>query len=302
MTESNVYPRRLLPPTGALRSFVAAAKTGSFSEAADSVGLTQSAVSRQIAQLEEQLGTDLFTRNGRRIALNAAGRAYVEEIGPALERIARASARAAQHRPPNELAIATLPSFGMRWLAPRLPRFSAAYPELVVDIAARTSVFDFAMEQFDAAIHFGLPDWPGAEHVILFGEAAIPVCSPEWLAANPVSTPADLVDKPLLFQSSRRHAWNRWFSANGVTLDAPCTGPSIEHFLMLAQTAAAGAGLALIPSFLIEPELAAGTLVSPFDLPISTDEHYYLVWPKGDRAAPGSALRCFIDWMVGEAR
>lgn len=289
--------RRALPPMGALNSFAAAARHGSFSRAGAEVGLTQSAVSRQVALLEDWLQTPLFTRTGRRVALNAEGRAYAEAIGPALDRIRGATTRLLNRRPATELDIATLPSFGMRWLAPRLPGFTAEHPELVVNFAARSRDFDFAQENFDAAIHFGHADWPGADHHFLFREAAIPVCAPAWLAANPITVPDDIRGKPLLFQSSRRDAWAQWFRAAG--LDPPAGGgPAFEHFLMLAQAAAAGAGIALIPSFLIEPELASGALVSPLDRPLSTDEAYYLVHPAGMAGGP---LGAFVAWIVREA-
>jgi DNA-binding transcriptional LysR family regulator len=299
MSERNETSRRLLPPMGALNSFAAAARLGSFSRAAAEVGLTQSAVSRQVALLEDWLQAPLFDRAGRRVTLNAAGRAYAAEVAPALDRVRRATARLAGGRPVNELSIATLPSFGMRWLAPRLPRLTARHPELVVNFAARSFPFDFAEEGFDAAIHFGRADWPGASHDFLFRETALPVCAPGWLAANPLRHPADVADKPLLFQSSRRDAWARWLRAAGVATDAVPAGPVFEHFLMLAQAAAAGAGLALIPSFLIEPELAAGTLVSPLPLPLATDEAYYLVCPEA--AEGNAALTRFRAWMVEEA-
>jgi LysR family transcriptional regulator, glycine cleavage system transcriptional activator len=289
--------RRHLPPTGALASFAAAARHGSFSRAGEEVGLTQSAVSRQIALLEDWLQTPLFDRTGRRVALNADGRAYADEITPALDRIRRATARLATKRPDNALSIATLPSFGMRWLAPRLPRFTAEHPDLVVNFAAQSDTFDFAEEDFDAAIHFGLPDWPGAAHDFLFRETSIPVCAPAWLAANPLAAPGDLIGKPLLFQTSRKDAWTRWFRLAGVTTPT-VSGPTFEHFLMLAQAAAAGAGAALIPSFLIEPELASGALVSPFDLPLATDDAYYLVSPE---SGGNEALARFRDWVVREA-
>jgi len=289
--------RRALPPMGALNSFAAAARHGSFSRAGAEVGLTQSAVSRQVALLEDWLQTPLFTRSGRRVALNAEGRAYAEAIGPALDRIRGATTRLLARRPATELNIATLPSFGMRWLAPRLPRFTAEHPQLVVNFAARSRDFDFGQESFDAAIHFGHADWPDAAHHFLFREEAIPVCAPGWLAANPIATAADVADKPLLFQSSRRDAWTKWFRAAGIEARAE-SGPTFEHFLMLAQAAAAGAGIALIPSFLIGPELGSGALVSPLDRPLSTDEAYYLVHPAG---AASPTLAAFVAWIVREA-
>ena len=288
-----------LPSMGALTAFEAAVRHGGFSRAGQEIGLTQSAVSRQIAQLEAVLQTPLFHRIGRRVRLNDAGRAYADELLPALDAIRRATARASTRRQRNVLRIATLPSFGMRWLAPRLPLLTARHPDLVVDFAARSQPFDFAHEDFDAAVHFGVAeDWPGVDADFLFREEAVPVCSPAWLAAHPLRDPADLLTAPLLSQSSRRDAWPRWLSAAGVDASGWEPGPAFEHFLMLAQASACGAGVALIPSFLIQPELEAGTLVVPFARPLSTDQAYYLVYPQNSL---DGLLRAFRDWMVGQA-
>ncbi|WP_420144179.1 transcriptional regulator GcvA [Sphingobium sp.] len=293
--------RKWLPPMNALTAFEAAVRHGGFSRAGEDIGLTQSAVSRQIAQLEDILGVPLFDRIGRRVRLNEAGRSYSDELLPALDAIRQATGRASGRRPQRTLRIATLPSFGMRWLAPRLPQLSARHPDLVVDFAARSQPFDFGHEDFDAAVHFGVPqDWPGVTMDFLFREEAVPVCSPEWLAVHPLRTPADLLDAPLLSQTSRRDAWARWLNAAGVDARTLAAGPAYEHFLMLAQACAAGAGLALIPTFLIRPELEAGTLVIPFARPLSTDQAYYLVYPSdGPGAGP---LMQFRDWMVEQAR
>ncbi|BBD97549.1 transcriptional regulator GcvA [Sphingobium amiense] len=290
---------RWLPPMSALTAFEAAARHGGFSRAGEEIGLTQSAVSRQIAQLEAMLQTPLFDRIGRRVRLNEAGRAYADELLPALDAIRRATVRASAKRQRRALRIATLPSFGMRWLAPRLPLLTALHPDLVVDFAARSEPFDFGHEDFDAAVHFGVAEeWPGAVADFLFREEAVPVCSPTWLAAHPLRDPADLLTVPLLSQSSRRDAWPRWLAAAGVDASKWEPGPAFEHFLMLAQACAAGAGVALIPSFLIQPELEAGTLVVPFARPLSTDQAYYLVYPQNGLDGP---LRAFRDWMVDQA-
>lgn len=293
-------PRKWLPPMSALVTFEAAVRHGGFSRAGDDVGLTQSAVSRQIAQLEQWVGAPLFDRIGRRVRLNEAGRAYADDVLPALETVRRSTARVAARKPQRSLSIATLPSFGMRWLAPRLGELSARHPELVVDFATRSHPFDFAQEGFDAAIHFGTPDeWPGTEMDLLFREEAVPVCAPDWLAAHPLREPADLLRAPLLTQSSRRDAWARWFAAAGVEAGNLTLGPSFEQFLMLAQACAAGAGVALIPSFLIRPELDAGTLVIPFARPLGTEQAYYLVRPEGGQES--APLRQFRDWILAQA-
>lgn len=288
-----------LPPMSALTAFEAAVHHGGFSRAGEAIGLTQSAVSRQIAQLEAMLQTPLFDRIGRRVRLNEAGRAYADDLLPAIDAIRRATARASAQRQRRALRIATLPSFGMRWLAPRLPQLTARHPDLVVDFAARSEPFDFGHEDFDAAVHFGVAEeWPGVVADFLFREEAVPVCSPAWLAAHPLRTPADLLSVPLLSQSSRRDAWPRWLAAAGVDASALEPGPAFEHFLMLAQASAAGAGVALIPSFLIQPELEAGALVVPFARPLSTDQAYYLVYPSSALDGP---LRPFRDWLIDQA-
>ena len=288
--------RQLLPPMAALNSFVAAARHGSFSRAGTQVGLTQSAVSRQVALLEAWLQTPLFDRLGRRVVLNEAGRAYADQVRPALDRIRAATEQALMHGAGWELSIAVLPSFGMRWLAPRLPELTARHPELIVNFAARSLPVDLADEGFDAAIHFGTAEGAGDAPLFLFREQAVVVGAPAWLAEHRIEAPADLLGKPLLFQTSRPQAWNRWFAGCGMTGLAPLRGPTFEHFLMLAQAAAAGAGVALIPRFLIEPELAEGTLVAPFAQTLETDEAYYLVRRPGWESH--RALARFSDWIA----
>ncbi|MCI4588918.1 transcriptional regulator GcvA [Sphingobium sp. BYY-5] len=292
--------RKWLPPMSALTAFEAAVRHGGFSRAGEEIGLTQSAVSRQIAGLEDMLQTTLFDRIGRRVRLNEAGRAYAEELLPALDRIRRATARASARPSQTALRVATLPSFGMRWLAPRLPQLTARHPDLVIDFAARSQPFDFGHEDFDAAVHFGVAqDWPGVAMDFLFREEAVPVCAPGWLATHPLREPADLLHVPLLSQTSRRDAWARWLTAAGVEASGLAPGPAFEHFLMLAQASAAGAGVALIPSFLVQPELEAGTLVIPFARPMSTEQAYYLVYPPDALASP--AVAQFRDWILEQA-
>ncbi len=295
----NEHARRLLPPMAALHSFMAAARHGSFSKAAEEIGLTQSAVSRQVATLEDWLQTSLFDRNGRRVQLSADGRAYADAIGPALAAIRVATARTLAEPAETVLRIATLPTFGMRWLAPKLGQLTRDMPDLEIEFAARTHEFDFDEERFDAAIHYGVPTWPGAEHDLLFRERAIPVIAPRLLAEHSVQTPRDLLNFPLLVQAERRDAWRLWLHHMGAPVDKMIAGPTFDHFLMLAQAAVAGAGVALLPSFMIEPELESGALVCPFDQAVVGDAAYYLAYPAARLNNPRFArLR---TWILAEA-
>ena len=286
--------RKLLPPVAMLHSFVKAAEYDSFSRAADDLALTQGAVSRQVAALEEWLGLSLFERRGRRVALNAAGRRYADAIAPALTDIRRATRCTMDGDDRQALEIATLPSFGMRWLAPRLPSLSARHPEIVVNLTARSDEFDLDTEGFDAAIHFGRPDWPDADHLFLFHETAIPVIG-RALAAE-IATPADLRTVPLLTLRSRANAWADWFAGEGIEASGVPISAMHSQFLLLAQTVMAGGGAALIPRFLIEPELASGDLVAPFPTSVASASAYYLVTPRRHRA--GSTMAAFKSWML----
>lgn len=291
-------PRKHLPPLSMLVGFTAAAKHGSISRAADETGLTQGAVSRQIASLEAWVGVSLFDRVGRNVALNATGKAYLAEIDPAIRRIARATSKLMSAPDGRVVEIATLPSFGMRWFAPRLSKLSGRHPDLVVNISARADEFDFASEPFDMAIHVGLPDWPGVQHDLLFGEHVVPVIAPSL--AGSIKSPEDFLKIPLLVQSRRRDAWRRWFNLASIDYDEPLGTSSVAHFLMLAQAVMAGAGAALLPSFLIEAELQSGALVVPLDLPLVEERSYYLVYPEENLER--LAVRQVRDFICDEAK
>ncbi len=290
--------RRLIPPMAMLASFAKAAEHDSFSRAADALALTQGAVSRQVAALEQWLGRPLFDRRGRRVSLNADGRAYAEAIAPALADIRRATRRAMDDDGRRALEIATLPSFGMRWLAPRLPGLTGRHPDIVLNLTARSDEFDLDAEGYDAAIHFGRPDWPEVEHDFLFRETAIPVVGRQL--ADRIVTPADLLGVPLLTLRSRTDAWSAWFEAQGVDRRGVTISATHSQFLLLAQTVVAGGGAALIPHFLVEPELAAGDLVAPFQSSVASEFAYYLVTSR--RRQHSSAMSAFKGWLLDEAQ
>ncbi|WP_406855867.1 transcriptional regulator GcvA [Alsobacter sp. KACC 23698] len=291
--------RSLLPSLGALQAFEAAARHGSFTRAAEELNLTQGAVSRQVAALEQTLGVPLFERVRQRVTLTPAGLAYAAEIRDALSRIAAATMSAMAFRGAGgTLALAILPTFGTRWLIPRLPDFFQKHPEVTIDFATRIRPFDFRQEPLDAAIHFGDPTWPGAAMHRLMGEVIVPVASPDLIARVGLKEPADVLRAPLLQQSTRPRAWAEWLERQGLAPAQALLGPSFEQFAMVAQAAVAGLGMAIVPRMLVEEELRSGALAVPFDRPIDSRQGYWLVYPEEKRDRP--PIVAFRDWLLAQ--
>src|SRR5210317_56279 len=175
------HQRRLLPSTSMLLAFEAAARTGSFTEAAAELSLTQGAISRQVRALEAQLGMELFARVGKSVRLTEAGKRYAEEVEKALQTIRRATLNAMTDQRGGTLNLAILPTFGTRWLIPRFPAFLKQHPDITVNFATKLSPFDFKKEDLHAAIHYGQTDWPDTESTFLMHEETVPVCAPQLL-------------------------------------------------------------------------------------------------------------------------
>lgn len=290
--------RRLLPSTSALAAFEAVARRGSFSAAAEELALTQGAVSRQIAVLEDQLQVVLFERGPRGVIPTEEGRGYAGRIAEALALIRSSTLEAMTRSQGNSLTLAILPTFGTRWLMPRIRDFVTRHADITLNFATRIGKFDFENEGIDAAIHVGQPDWPGAECTFLMKEFVEPMCSPQYLREHEVHNPADLGGLTLLHLASRSDAWQHWFRSLG--LDAPpARTMRFEQFSTAAQACIAGLGVALLPRFLVEAELAAGALVPAYPHPVESPSAYYLVAPKAKSQKRPVAL--FRTWLLQQA-
>ena len=291
-------PRRLLPSISLLTAFEAVIRTGSTLAAARDLDLTQGAVSRLIQNLEAQLGVTLFLRERRRLLPTDHALAYARDVGKALDLISRGSMRVRSNTGGGTLSLAILPTFGTRWLAPRLPRFLAVHPGVTINLGTRLKPFDFEEEGFDAAIHFGRDDWAGAGAVRLFDERLVACCAPSFQAAHPAAGARDLIGLPLLQLETRPNAWARWFAHHGVEGPVP-QGMLFDQFAPMIQAVIHGLGVALLPEFLAKAELADGRLVRAFGEPVGGPEAYYLVWPAVGAWYP--PLQAFRDWLVAEA-
>jgi len=292
-------PRRSLPSIASLRALEALDRLGSATAAATELSLTQSAVSRQLKTLEDFLGHPILTREGRGVRLTQEAADYATRVRGALEQIAQATMRLSVNAAGGTLSLAILPTFGMRWLVPRLPDFAHRHPEVTINLSTRLEKFNFASEPFDAALHFGQPDWPGTDALRLRREAMVAVAAPDFLARQrAIRDPRDLLRLPLLHIGTRPDAWADWFAAHGIT-GMPIGGTIHDQFSTIMQMALHGMGVALLPDYLVEQETATGRLVPLCGGPVTMRGGYFLVWPV--RRAHAPALAAFRDWLAGQA-
>ena len=291
--------RGLIPDIATLQAFECAARHGSFTQAAKELSLTQSAVSRQIKELENQLGVLLFERIRQRVLLSDAGQKFLPEarrlLNLAEDTMLRAMSTAAS---PASLSIATLPTFGNRWLLPRLPAFLNLHPDVTLNIASRSEPFDFKEEPFDLAIHYGQPIWAHANCIYLCSERVIPVASPAFLAEHGIETLDQLANAPLLQVATRPKAWADWFHTNGMQSTSPYRGHRFEHFSLVIEAVIAGLGCALLPEYLIEFELKSDRLRIIFDMGLRTENSYYIVIP--DTKSENKLTHIFCDWVISQ--
>lgn len=294
-----MFRKTFLPPVSDLLAFEAAARHTSMSRAAEELHLTQSAVSRQIRQLEAQLGMALFHRVRQRVVLTDSGRVYAADVRTVLQQLSGATQKAMTWTDSGGmLNLAVLPTLGTRWLIPRLGDFSARYPNVTVNMAARSEPFDFSLVPLDAAIHFGAPHWAGAVCEYLMHEQVVPLCSPGYRAQHGITQLQDLAKVVLLQQTTRPTQWADWLEQVGAEAMHALRGPRFEQFAMIAQAAVSGLGAALLPRFLVETEIASGALVELFPQALTSTDAYYLVYPESRAQTP--LVRAFRDWILGQ--
>ncbi|CAI8760556.1 LysR family transcriptional regulator [Pseudomonas sp. IT-P176] len=291
--------RRKIPSTAALISFEAAARHESFTKAALELSLTQGAICRQIASLEEFLSVELFRRSRRGVKLTEAGLSYSRRVATQLDAVERDTLSVMGQKGANVIELAVVPTFGTQWLLPRLKDFQEQHPEVTVNLTNRTRPFLFADTDFDAAIYFGDADWSGTESHRLMGENPMPVCSPALRGPFMQLSAEQIADLPLLQQTTRPYAWRQWFNSQNLNIPRDMTGPRYELFSMLAQAAMHDMGIALIPPFLIQRELAEKRLVIANPQALSSIKAYYLMIP--DRKVESASLRAFRDWLIHQA-
>jgi LysR family glycine cleavage system transcriptional activator len=206
------------PSLSLLRAFEAAARTGSFYEAATELHISPSAVSHAIRKLEQSLGTALFERDGRRIRLSTAGSALMRHVGPAFDDLRR-GIDLVSTRGPKVLRVHSAPSFAAQWLTPRLPGFLATHPDIEIRLSAGTDYTRFANDEFDVDIVYGMPSQEGVVILPLGEETVTPLCIPKL--ASLIRKPDDLLRHALIDSDNKKVRWPDWFAANGLTASPP---------------------------------------------------------------------------------
>lgn len=291
--------RRTLPPTRDLICFEAVVRNKSVTKAADELNMTQSAVSRRISNLEGVLGERLFHRDKQRMLATAAAESYAHELRNLLNGIEVATTRVLSHgRKGGALTLACLPTFGSRWLVPRLNDFLEACPDIDINLVSKIRPFNFDDEQIHAAIHFGAPRWPGAITQFLMNEYVIPVAAPQLLASTPLQSVDDLRNVTLIQHTTWPGLWSDWLRFAECSEVNGELGPKFEFYSLVIEAAVAGIGVALLPDFLVRREIETGQLVVPFDRRMRSEHAYYFVFPE--RHQHNSSVIRFGEWIASE--
>jgi LysR family transcriptional regulator, glycine cleavage system transcriptional activator len=299
--------RRLCPSITELQAFDAACRHESFTQAAVEMHCTQGAVSRQIGSLEATVGVTLFERTRQRLVLTDAGRSYLLAVRPALAQLEAATIQLLSHGGRGgTLNIAALPTFGGKWLIPRLPAFQRAHPDIMLNFLPHAQGYDFSRPELDASIRFGEGVWPGAQSDYIAGRDAIVIVSPGALTALAQETKKkrtlaarDLPKIGLLHHISVPHAWEEWFARAGLKDVNPHVGPRFDQFTLIIQAVNAGIGAAVVPRCLVEDELHSRRVVAPFATGVTLSQGYYLCTPDSKAHLP--SLNTFRSWLLKEA-
>jgi LysR family transcriptional regulator, glycine cleavage system transcriptional activator len=287
---------RRLPSLNALKAFEASARHESFTDAATELFVTHAAISRHIRELEEALGTELFTRTGRGVELTEAGRRLGERLTPLFDQLADASREAAAMGAARTLRVSVEPAFASRWLVGRLSKFNDLHPDIELTIDSTNRLVDFYADDVDIGIRYGQGIWDGVEASRLTDVVIFPVCEPKLIVGAPKLTPESLGEYTLLHEN-RKQWWADWLAAAGVKAEMDWRGTIFQNHLAI-EAAEAGAGFALGDQILCTDALAEGWLARPFTIDMKDHGGYWIVRKKGSKET--AVVKAFREWLLSE--
>lgn len=284
---------RQIPSTTALLCFEASARHLSMTDAAGELNLTQSAVSRQIKNLEDFVGRPLFERIKQRLALTSTGEKYLKDIRPLLQQLEEVTLQIRDAA--FSLRVAAEPAVTSRWLIPRLNDFKQQHTQIQIDMQTDTDPLG-NIDDFDVGIVYGQGHWPGFTSQRFFSEELMAVCAPGVLDNDkPLAKYEEIVDYPLLHHSDRYSSTDMWLShCKFNSSDYP--GQRFDHFSLLVDAAIQGMGITVVPSYFVLEELASGKLIEACEQRLLSGNHYFLVVPEAKRYSKN--IQAFLDWVA----
>jgi len=287
---------RRLPSLNALKAFEASARHESFTDAATELFVTHAAISRHIRELEETLGTELFTRTGRGVELTEAGARFGERLTPLFDQLADAAREAAAVGAARTLCVSVEPAFASRWLVGRLAKFNELHPDIELTIDSTNRLVDFYSDDVDIGIRYGNGVWDDTDASKLTDVVIFPVCEPKLIADDKHLTPEGLNEYTLLHEN-RKQWWADWLAAAGVKAEMDWRGTVFQNHLAI-EAAEAGAGFALGDQILCTDALLDGWLARPFSIDMKDHGAYWIVRKKGSKEIP--VVKAFREWLLSE--
>jgi len=291
--------RRPLPPLNALKAFEAAGRLGSFAAAAEELGVTHGAVSRQVRLLEDWLGRPLFTRSPTRVVLTEDGRSYLGDVGQAFATLTLATARHLGHAPRAVVRVSAPHTFLMRWLMPRVAAFRLAHPGIELALDASVAAVEGLPGAFDVAIRRLPMALSGFKSAPFLTERCVPVLNPALHARAPLEGTVDLARHTLLHSNSRPRLWPDWLALAGARHVRPAADLHLDGLMLSIEAAANGLGVAMGPSALVADDVTSGRLIAPLAGPQLVLEPFRVLAPADPAANPAATV--FRDWLVETA-
>ena len=293
--------KRPLPPLNSIRAFEAAARHLNFSRAAEELGVTQGAISKQILTLEDFIGTKLFERLPGGLDLTREGRYIRNSVTPVFEELGLTFSRYSR-RPPrsNVFRLSTLGSFAAQFLVPRLDKFAHDLPKMELELLTSDRLVDFSREEIDLSVRYGPGGYDDAIYEKMVEGRLVPVCAPRLLPAGYQFNDAGrLMAQNRRIQIFTRNEWCTWFDISGIDHEDMASPFIVEEFVVAIKALLAGQGLGLMPDILVSHLIASGDLVRFSDKDLPWDQTFYIVH------APNADKRPFVNdvasWLKAEA-
>ncbi|ENV36560.1 hypothetical protein F959_02507 [Acinetobacter venetianus RAG-1 = CIP 110063] len=291
-----------LPPMNSLIVFEAAARHLSFTRAANELNVTQGAISRQIRQLEEYLGKELFVRANRNMYLTPTGLQYYQTVYSALLEVAKATGEIKKWQGEHQVTVATSNAMAALWLLPKVTAFQQQ-EGIDLRILATDNIFDLHKMDCDIALFYCRVPPVGMNVTTLFPEEVFPVCSPSYLAQFAENVTAEeLFGRTLLYLDDSQKdwiTWSEWFELVNYPEVKPKNRVNINNYPMLLQAAMNGQGVALAWGSLVDEYLDNGTLVRPVETVLRTQANFCMLEPS-DRGVIPSSVKQFRTWLLDQ--